>query len=145
MRFFKYLALLFLISFQVHATIYVPSGGSATGQEFEDGLSACQATVPSFPDVYYKDHSDTEGGCYSEKNGYLVPLSKKPDPICPKKNQLYVAWLPKGTTSIPLRMCIDGCTYEGSGRLTEFPNSVNTILFATGDNKNCSTYVCFTR
>lgn len=138
MRFFKYLVFLFFISFQVHAIIYIPSGGAAFGKEFSDGLSACQATVPSFPDVYYQDHGATEGGCYSAKNAYLTPVHKKPDPLCPPKNKLHVAWLPKGTTSIPIRMCIDGCTYEGSGRLTETPNWVNTALFSTGDTANCS-------
>ncbi|MEG1502370.1 MAG: virulence factor TspB C-terminal domain-related protein [Synergistaceae bacterium] len=135
MKYLFFFILLFFTS-DVFATIYIPSGGAAAGKEFSSGLSACHTSLPTYEGVYYKDHNEGEGGCYSSL-GYLIPVQKKPSPICPPKNSLYVAWLPKGTTSIPIRMCIDNCTYEGSGRLTETPNYVNTTLFATGDQLNC--------
>lgn len=136
MRFLKYLVLLLLISFQVHATIYIPSGGAATGKEFDTGIAACKATFPTYSGVSYKDHNDKEGGCYNGSY-YFAPVIKKPSPICPKKDSLHVAWLPSGTKSIPIRMCIDNCTYEGSGLAIDTPNYVQTSLFATGDQFNC--------
>lgn len=135
MKYFFFFILLFFTT-DIFATIYIPSGGAASGKEFGSGLSACKATFPTYSGVSYKDHNDKEGGCYNGSD-YFAPVTKKPSPICPKKDSLYVAWLPSGTKSIPIRMCIDNCTYEGSGLSIDTPNHVQTSLFATGDQLNC--------
>ncbi|MEB3790930.1 hypothetical protein [Acinetobacter sp. IK40] len=56
---------------------------------------------------------------------------------CPTAGTPLVAWLTKGTTHIPVRLCKDGCTFTGTGSVVEMTNYDNTILQATGDDKDC--------
>lgn len=63
--------------------------------------------------------------------------------VCPVPNYPMVLWFKSAPdvspTSVPVRRCVNGCTYTGSGRAIETSNGHwSTILTATGDNANCS-------
>ncbi|WP_151766036.1 virulence factor TspB C-terminal domain-related protein [Acinetobacter colistiniresistens] len=56
---------------------------------------------------------------------------------CPAKGSLKVFYYPAGSTSVPTRTCVDGCTYEG-GHAIDTPNHVAITMQATGDSSNCT-------
>lgn len=58
-------------------------------------------------------------------------------PVCPANGSLKLFYYPSGTTSVPTRVCQDGCTYEG-GHAIDTPNYVAITMQATGDGENCT-------
>jgi archaellum component FlaC len=142
MRFFKYLVFLFSIfisidTFAFNVTLYYREPAVPYNEASNDPVSVCKSVA-----AYYGQEYDTYDYLCRTKSGgnsdqwSLSTINK--DVQCPPKNTMNVHWMSKSTTSIPLRMCVEGCTYEGSGLVTETQNYKNTILFATGDTQNCT-------
>ena len=149
MRLINYLVFVFLtlLSFSTFADVECSSSfGSSKGvaSSIDGSCAALGASVNKVNSNWSYDKSvaktETYGECYLKNPAgggtSTVPVSCTK--VCPTKNTMNVHWMSKSTTSIPLRMCVEGCTYEGSGLVTETQNYKNTVLFATGDNKNCS-------
>ncbi|MCH7306489.1 hypothetical protein MMP74_19335 [Acinetobacter sp. NIPH 1869] len=104
-------------------------------QRCKDSLSS----VPNAVFRYFYNNSSNVVCVYTigdSSNEYRknIPLSSV---NCPAKLSLKVFYYPAGSTSVPTRVCQDGCTYEG-GHAIDTPNYVAITMQATGDGKNCT-------
>lgn len=140
MRFFKYLVfiLLSITSLTSSAAWYLIGYKEATLDATFCAASTKAWALSHVKQNYILSNPGTEN-CRWYNKDYSVgnPGIVEEKITCPVKNTPLVAWLSKGTTHVPVRLCKDGCTYEGSGRVTEMTNYDNTILQATGDSVNC--------
>ncbi|MFN3907322.1 MAG: hypothetical protein ACK4KY_14920 [Acinetobacter junii] len=155
MRFFKYLVFLFLSSLSISsfaATVYYitdTSLGFNKDKTFSSPSSACSSYASAYnaANSSYKlakkgfDTSDcififktAEGTVIN--SAHRVTLSSMNQ--CPANGWPVPVYLPKGTTRIPIRMCKDGCTIEGSGKSIETNNYTMTTMQFTGDSVNCT-------
>ncbi|MGQ4614236.1 hypothetical protein ACUIJ1_15525 [Acinetobacter junii] len=144
MRFFKYLVLIFtsIISFHAFGIEYEYKLKNISHDVwYPTMLAACESGIIPFGFNNPGDQVSVYSGntCQflgNQRQRYEAVVSREKNK-CPAKYTPLVVWLPKGTTHVPFRLCKDGCTYEGSGRITEMTNYDNTILQATGDSVNC--------
>ncbi|MCH7341474.1 kinetochore Spc7 family protein [Acinetobacter higginsii] len=147
MRFFKYLVLTFasLISLNLFAAekvdwwIIFGKTGFFTKSEvwnncLNDALKFGVVTgTKCFDDgTSIRINKGTNGGV-SPYGMYDHSEEKK----CPTKGSLKVFYYPKDSTSVPTRVCDNGCTYEG-GHAIDTNNYVSITMQATGDSSNCT-------
>lgn len=151
MRFFKYLVFIFLslISLDVLAAykIVLTSKGWDSNKTFNTASDACNSYISTYNSnvengrLVYKNNTETTcvvdgySGDTKAYTDYILPISQT---NCPAKGYWKLLYLPSGTTSLPLRQCIDGCTWTGSGMSIETPNYTQTVITATGDSENCT-------
>lgn len=147
MRFFKYLVLIFVSIITTNAFAdYYYAARLGKDKQFASGIEACTAAgagkgyrnirlknIPNDPNHWgceanYPNMGNDFWGVFDDV--YFVKA-------CPKVGTPLVAWLEKGTTHIPIKLCKDGCTFEGSGRVVEMSNYDNTILQSTGGSVGC--------
>jgi len=145
MRFFKYLVLIFasIITSQIYAASLTCTASGAGG--FATGSSAIEACTNLYKARISQDVPSTLKAITTGENQFSCSAysgnafgSGDCKVSCPKSGTPLVAWLTKGTTHIPVKLCKDGCTFTGSGSVVEMTNYDNTILQATGDSKDCT-------
>lgn len=138
MRFFKYLVFIFvsIISFDVYAADQYRIG---EGQLFDTAIGACSDYANKLSGTKPRLSQRTNLYCvYTNRSGLeneiVISIIKS---ACPSRGSLKVFYYPAGTTSVPTRACVDGCTYEG-GHAIDTPNHVAITMQATGDSLNCT-------
>lgn len=155
MRFFKYLVFFILSSLSINSfagTVYYildTAYGFNKDKTFSSQSSACSAYASAYNAVNtsYKlaeNGFDTSACIFIFKtaqgtvinSGHRVSLSSMTQ--CPMKGWPAPAYLPKGTTKIPIRLCNQGCTLEGSGLTIDTNNYVMTPMSYTGDSVDCT-------
>lgn len=148
MRFFKYLVLIFVSIITTNAFAdYFYSGRLGKDKTFDSAIAACTAygagkgyrnirlkVVPNDPlhwgcEANFPNMGDDFWGVFDDV--YQVKSN------CPVKGSLKVFYYPKDSTSVPTRVCDNGCTYEG-GHAIDTPNHVAITMQATGDSSNCT-------
>jgi hypothetical protein len=151
MRFFKYLLLIFLSTLSVNAFAELVYRYGTNMTEYTSRDEACNAWrkaggLSLGPKNEDSSNAPTGGYCVGYRNlgqPNAIRLTEtwnafdKPKE-CPKAGTPLVAWLEKGTTHIPIRLCKDGCTFTGNGSVVEMTNYDNTILQSTGNADNCT-------
>lgn len=155
MRFFKYLVFILLstISLSTFATdqlyyIKVTVNFWTGNDGFSTANQVCNAYISAYnssiqgAQLIFKDNTETKCIVDQITNGnitaadYILPITKSIQ--CPASGTPLVAWLEKGTTHVPTRLCNDGCTFTGNGFVVEMTNYYNTILQSTGSSDNCT-------
>lgn len=143
MRFFKYLLLIFLSIFSVSSFAdWKTNPYQTSAKRFEGGrtFTVAQDVCDDFKSVFGSEASRCQiydRFIYMDHLNTPVKIADFVAKKCPTAGTPLVAWLTKGTTHIPVRLCKDGCTFTGTGSVVEMTNYDNTILQATGDDKDC--------
>lgn len=157
MRFFKYLVLIFASIISVNtlsATYYLsqtPNFESSTYQETCRLLAADVQKQMGSSSTYYflkeaslTSYQNYKFVCniykdrYGNQSQHGLYYGFERANTCPAKGWPLPVYLPKGTSRIPIRMCKDGCTVEGSGFSIETNNYTMTTMQFTGDSLNCT-------
>jgi hypothetical protein len=156
MRFFKYLVLIFasIISLNAFAAwevtdnlrlnnkpeLFSPSVFNSPSEACSSYDSFARKQYADFPNFNYNQNltqtNSTEYSCQigDVTSSRIIFVNKA---VCPAKGTLKLFYYPSGSTSVPTRVCQDGCTYEG-GHAIDTPNHVAITMQATGDGENCT-------
>ena len=156
MRFFKYLVLIFasIISLNAFAAwevidnlrlnnkpeLFSPLVFNSPSEACSSYESFARKQYADFPNFNYNQNltqtNSTEYSCQigDVTSSRIIFVNKA---VCPAKGTLKLFYYPSGSTSVPTRVCQDGCTYEG-GHAIDTPNHVAITMQATGDGDNCT-------
>lgn len=156
MRFFKYLVFIFatIISLNAFAAwevmdnlrlnnkpeLFSPSVFNSPSEACSSYESFARKQYADYPNFnYHQKLTQTNSTEYSCQIGdvtstRIIFVNKA---VCPAKGTLKLFYYPAGSTSVPTRVCQDGCTYEG-GHAIDTPNHVAITMQATGDGENCT-------
>ncbi|WP_033134811.1 hypothetical protein [Acinetobacter sp. MN12] len=143
MRFFKYLVFIFASIISVDALAAWKSfNNGSNSYVYSTALEACRAAYSNNSNYSYRvEEYGTRAKCFVKVNGieYNDGNLQSDGNNCPVKDTMSVFFFNKNSTSVPQRRCINGCTYEyAGGPVTNYPDSKMVVLWATGNNLNCS-------
>jgi len=147
MRFFKYLVFITLLipvftnaawKTRSYAEPYKTFAADQIFSTHTDACEAFKAAIGPYTNCRVAD-AYTPHRVYLNRNGTPVHIADYTDQsTCPVQGTLLVVWLEHETTHVPIRLCKDGCTVEGSGRRTDMTNYSNTVMSYTGNSVNCT-------